>query len=1117
MPFHYFMKKYLLLSIITLFVVQKTNATHTKGGWMYYEHLGQAISDPTKIRYRIGLKFYVECGTSVPESGWNFSLFDGKAPYVFIRDYAVSPGTTENISGCNLPGCYPCLNNIPNRCYRISTYETIIEVTPSADGYIISKQRCCRINFLSNLTAPSDQWGATYTIKIPGTATLPSGQNNSSPKFIFNDTAVVCAGNPFSISFTATDVDGDSLSYEFVSAFLGGDNSATNANPTTAAAPPYTTVGYLTPYSGLSPLGNAATINNITGIISGTAPPIGEYVVCVLVKEYRNGIYIAEARKEIHLKTTSCTPIIANPNPNFVTCDGFNVNFFHNSTGANNVFWDFGDPNSLADTSALDNPSYTYTDTGTYVLTFIINRNQPCSDTAYRIIKVYPGFFPGFITSPALCVNTPIQFTDTSYSQFAPVNSWRWNFGDQTTLADTSRIRNPTYTYPSAGIYTVELQVTNDKGCNKTYSKDIVINNNPLIDVFPADTLYCALDSIQLTGIGNGSFLWTPNTNIINSNTATPTVFPTVPTKYFATLTDALGCKSKDSVTVTPKNDLRNSIVANPPTICAEDTSQLIGNSNYNNVTWQWSPAATITVDTLKITNAFPLINTTYTLITKWGRNCVATATKLITVIPLAIPNAGPDKLICAGQFNTTQLTASGGNTYTWSPPTALSATNIANPFASPTVTTTYAVAVGVTGCAKTRTDSVTVIVSTPPTLASINDTLICNIDTLQLTTVGTGSFLWAPNYMISNTTTQSPFVSPDVPTKYFVRLTDAYGCTNTDTIFVDVKNKVTLFAGNDTTICKTDGFTLKTESDGLYYKWTPATYLNYDTIKQPYTTPLSTITYSVTANIGKCQSQDDVTITVVPYPLANARPDTAMCPELIGNVQLTATGGSNYLWTPNTFLTNQNIANPIAIKPNASIRYIVAVTDTLGCPKAVKDTIWVVVHPKVIADAGPPDTSVVLGQPLQLMATGGVNYLWTPNTWLNNPAVQKPISKPQNNIRYTVTATSVNGCTASDYIDVIVYRLAADMYVPNAFTPNGDGNNDVFRPILLGMKELRLFRVYNRFGQLLFETKQIGKGWDGTFKGRGQDPATYVWYAEAVSYTDEVKFKKGYVVLIRE
>jgi gliding motility-associated-like protein len=158
-----------------------------------------------------------------------------------------------------------------------------------------------------------------------------------------------------------------------------------------------------------------------------------------------------------------------------------------------------------------------------------------------------------------------------------------------------------------------------------------------------------------------------------------------------------------------------------------------------------------------------------------------------------------------------------------------------------------------------------------------------------------------------------------------------------------------------------------------------------------------------------------------------------------------------------------------------------------------------------------------VLGQPLQLMATGGVNYLWTPNTWLNNPAVQKPISKPQNNIRYTVTATSVNGCTASDYIDVIVYRLAADMYVPKAFTPNGDGNNDVFRPILLGMKELRLFRVYNRFGQLLFETKQIGKGWDGTFKGRGQDPATYVWYAEAVSYTDEVKFKKGYVVLIRE
>jgi gliding motility-associated-like protein len=90
-------------------------------------------------------------------------------------------------------------------------------------------------------------------------------------------------------------------------------------------------------------------------------------------------------------------------------------------------------------------------------------------------------------------------------------------------------------------------------------------------------------------------------------------------------------------------------------------------------------------------------------------------------------------------------------------------------------------------------------------------------------------------------------------------------------------------------------------------------------------------------------------------------------------------------------------------------------------------------------------------------------------------------------------------------------------MLVPTAFTPNGDGNNDIFKPILIGMKELRYFRVYNRFGQLLYSTGDIGKGWDGKFGGRGQDPATYVWMAEGITYKGEVKFKKGYVVLIRQ
>jgi gliding motility-associated-like protein len=168
-------------------------------------------------------------------------------------------------------------------------------------------------------------------------------------------------------------------------------------------------------------------------------------------------------------------------------------------------------------------------------------------------------------------------------------------------------------------------------------------------------------------------------------------------------------------------------------------------------------------------------------------------------------------------------------------------------------------------------------------------------------------------------------------------------------------------------------------------------------------------------------------------------------------------------------------------------------------------------------ADAGPSDTSVVLGQPLQLAATGGTNYMWTPNTWLDDALIYNPISLPKDNIKYTVRVSDVNGCFADDTILVHLYNLDAGLYVPNAFTPNGDGKNDTFKPIELGMKTLDLFRIYNRWGELVYSTTDINKGWDGTYKGRGQDQANYVWYAEGTDYRGNKVKKKGNVILIRQ
>jgi len=268
-----------------------------------------------------------------------------------------------------------------------------------------------------------------------------------------------------------------------------------------------------------------------------------------------------------------------------------------------------------------------------------------------------------------------------------------------------------------------------------------------------------------------------------------------------------------------------------------------------------------------------------------------------------------------------------------------------------------------------------------------------------------------------------------------------------------------------------------------------------------------------VIANIGKCVSQGDVTLKVVPYPTANAGPDKQIC---FGNsVQLNATGGSLYSWNPIAFLNNSHIANPVAVNPTANVRYIVTVRDTLGCPKGVNDTVLVNVS-RIFADAGPRDTSVVLGQPLQLHAGGSTNYLWTPSTWLSDPNISDPIALPLDNIEYVVKVSNAIGCFANDSIRVKLYKLKADIYVPSGFSPNGDGDNDIFRPILIGMRSLDLFKVYNRWGQMLYSGTDQGAGWDGTLGGKGQDAASYVWYAEGTDYKGTKIKKKGYVVLIR-
>jgi gliding motility-associated-like protein len=507
------------------------------------------------------------------------------------------------------------------------------------------------------------------------------------------------------------------------------------------------------------------------------------------------------------------------------------------------------------------------------------------------------------------------------------------------------------------------------------------------------------------------------------------------------------------------------------------------------------------------------------------GTPCADSTTTRVAVFPGFFPAQSNNSPACKGNpvLFTDQTTANYGAPNYWHWDFGLSGTSsdtsiVQNPQFTYSQSGTYTVTLVVgsdRGCRDTIQGTVTVV--DKPVLQVTNDTLICSVDPLQLSasTGGNGNYSWSPNYNISNTSVQNPVVTPIRDTIYFVTYVDASGCTNRDSVRVRVVDTVTLNAAGDTTICRTDGVTLALNSNALRYQWTPATTLNNPTLKNPIATPNASITtYQVRGFIGSCYEDDSIRVRTIPYPIARAGRDTLICWGTSAFLQ--ASGGVGYTWTPAVYLNNTSIANPIVQSATADfIDYVVAVTDTLGCPKPSFDTVRVDID-RVIANAGPRDTSVVSGQPLQLQATGSTIFQWSPATWLSSTTVSNPVSTPEDDIEYIVQVSNRIGCTDVDSIRVRYYRVSPDFFVPNAFTPNGDGLNDVVTPLALGMKSVDLFMVYNRWGQLMFRTTQIEEGWNGKYRGVVQPVGAYVWYAEGTDYTNKKLTRKGTVLLLQ-
>jgi gliding motility-associated-like protein len=287
-------------------------------------------------------------------------------------------------------------------------------------------------------------------------------------------------------------------------------------------------------------------------------------------------------------------------------------------------------------------------------------------------------------------------------------------------------------------------------------------------------------------------------------------------------------------------------------------------------------------------------------------------------------------------------------------------------------------------------------------------------------------------------------------------------------------------------------------------------------TVKQPDVQVNNTTTFTVTGVIGGCSITKPITVNAVPYPTAYAGADSLICFSTMGFLH-GATNGNTVQWTPAALLNNATILNPIS-NATQTTTFTLAAYDNKGCPKPGTDSVTIVVLPDIIAFAG-RDTNVIVGQPLQLNASGGSRYVWQPATYLSSSVIANPVAnflQPIDKLTYKVFVYNDAGCVDSSFIQIKVFAKGTTVYVPTGFTPNNDGQNDMIRPILAGVIQLKYFRIYNRYGQMVFNTSTPGAGWNGKYNSIEQPSGNYVWMVDVINYDNTITQLKGTVMLIR-
>ena len=820
-----------------------------------------------------------------------------------------------------------------------------------------------------------------------------------------------------------------------------------------------------------------------------------------------------------------------------IECNGATVVFNNQSENAFSYEWDFGVADSDEDTSLEDNPSFTFPGPGVYQVTLGTVFDVDCVTPVTVPVEIPEELLiADFAFAYAECETDEItvSFTDQTQNFLNNTVAWEWVFSNNT----TSNVQNPTVILTEEQELTATLTVTTADGCTATHENSFVIDfiEENVIDA----VTICYGDATELNpgGTEDYEYNWTPATGLSDATVANPTANPLETTTYNLTITNTNAadvCIITREVTVTVTDQIALAAPADEVTCGEEVTLTATTQADDLTITWVDDNGDTYSgasIDVLPETalsyyvtavNFFGCSETDTVTVTNGNMDLTTQGTRITcpveTLVIEAFNNDFSDVVDWQWEAGAGGTIVSGANNS--DPTVSIQTEGVPVQF--------YVTATNQFNCS--AQDSVTVIMSefNPAFDAQVQ---ICSDVPTELNPNANDQYVyeWSPAVGLSDPNVPNPTVTLTEDQTYTVTITDFQGidtCFSIETVQVNVNPLIGLFAAGDTLLCAEETVNISAGSaEAAEYEWaTDPDFSNiFATGAVVPVTPVGTETYYVRAtdNLG-CIEEDAVTISSFPLDFT-VEGSRVLCfgERLTLNAENNADDQTvTYQWTPaENIISGADSPNP-EVNPDTTTVFYLEITNQIGCTAV--DSTQVIVEDvgfDLFASATPDTILFGSGETSQLLTVENPDYKydWQPEFSLDDSEVFDPIASPEETTMYTVEVTGELGCVEERSVEVVVIDLECRepfVFIPNAFTPNGDGENDMLFVRGSNIDEVFL-TVYNRWGEKMFETNDKNVGWDGRYKGEQLPPDVYGYYMQVKCFNGMEYFKKGNVSILR-